>query len=418
MKPTFSRYQVFVIALLAFLQFSVVLDFMILSPLGALLLQELGVSTARFGAVVSAYAFSAGAAGLLAAGFADHFDRKRLLLFFYAGFILGTLLCALATGYHFLLLARVVTGLFGGVIGSISFAIVADLFEWKVRGRVMGFIQTAFSASQVLGIPLGLMLSNRWGWHAPFFMIAGISVAVWAVVLVFLKPVDAHLRGRERQHPLGHLWGVASHPQYLTAFGATILLATGGFMMMPFGSTFAVNNLGISLAALPMVYMVTGLSQLLVGPLLGRLSDRLGKYPLFVAGSLAGTAMVLYYTGLGRSSLAWVMAANVLLFVTITARMIPAMALGSAVPEPAQRGTYMSISASLQQLSGGVASFVAGLIVVQAPDGRLLHYQTLGMVVGGTMLLSALLMARVNRIVAHRLASRAAAPAWPEEPVV
>ena len=95
MPSVFTRYQKFVVAVLAFLQFTIILDFMIISPLGALLLKELHITTRQFGFVVSAYAFSAGASGLLAAGFADKFDRKRMLLFFYAGFLLGTLLCGL-----------------------------------------------------------------------------------------------------------------------------------------------------------------------------------------------------------------------------------------------------------------------------------------------------------------------------------
>src|SRR6202042_224197 len=155
----FTRYQVAVVAILAFLQFTVVLDFMILSPLGAMLMQELHVGPAQFGLVVSAYAFSAGLSGLLTAGFADRFDRKKLLLFFYSGFLAGTLLCGLASSYHWLLLARMITGLFAGVVGSISFAIVTDLFPLELRGRVMGVIQTAFAASSVLGIPLALLLS-------------------------------------------------------------------------------------------------------------------------------------------------------------------------------------------------------------------------------------------------------------------
>src|SRR6187402_2517901 len=162
----FSSYEVFVIAILSLLQFTVILDFMVLSPLSAQLLEELHITTAQFGWVVSAYAFSAGAAGLLAAGFADKFDRKKLLVFFYAGFILGTLLCGIAPDYHFLLGARIVTGIFGGVIGSISFAIITDLFKMEVRGRVMGFVQMAFAASQVLGLPIGLWLANHFGWHS------------------------------------------------------------------------------------------------------------------------------------------------------------------------------------------------------------------------------------------------------------
>ncbi len=164
-----------IVAILAFLQFTIVLDFMILSPLGALLMRDLHISASRFGLVVSVYAFSAGISGFLAAGFADRFDRKKMLMFFYGGFLVGTLLCGLAPTYHFLLVARMVTGLFGGVIGSISFAIIADLFPFNQRGRVMGVVQTSFAASQVMGLPLGLYLSDLWGWHAPFLMIVSFS---------------------------------------------------------------------------------------------------------------------------------------------------------------------------------------------------------------------------------------------------
>ncbi len=175
-EKIFTRYQVFVIAILSFLQFTVVLDFMVLSPLGAILMPELAIKPAQFGMVVSAYAFSAGASGFLAAGFADRFDRKRLLLFFYAGFILGTTLCALADNYHDLLIARIITGIFGGVLSSISFAIITDIFKMEVRGRVMGFVQMSFASSQVLGIPVGLYLANKLGWHSPFFMIVAICM--------------------------------------------------------------------------------------------------------------------------------------------------------------------------------------------------------------------------------------------------
>lgn len=166
-KKVFTSYQVFTIAILAFLQFTVVLDFMVISPLGAMLMDQLDISTSRFGIVVSAYAFSAGISGLLAAGFADKFDRKRFLLFFYVGFMAGTILCATAPNYHFLLIARIVTGTFGGVIASVSFSIITDLFALNVRGRVMGFVQMAFATSQVLGLPIGLVLANQYDWHAP-----------------------------------------------------------------------------------------------------------------------------------------------------------------------------------------------------------------------------------------------------------
>jgi len=189
----FSRYQSLLVALLAFVQFTIILDFMIMSPLGAIIMPALNITAAQFGVAVSAYAFSAGISGILAAGFADRFDRKRLLLFFYLGFTAGTALCALAPNYHLLLLGRIVTGLFGGVVGSVVLAIVTDLFPLHLRGRVMGFVQTAFAASQVLGIPAGLFLSNHWSWHVAFGALVGLSIATIAAVLLVMRPVNAHL---------------------------------------------------------------------------------------------------------------------------------------------------------------------------------------------------------------------------------
>jgi predicted MFS family arabinose efflux permease len=399
MKSVFSPYQKFVVGLLAFLQFTIVLDFMIMGPLGALLLPDLGISTAQFGRVVSAYAFSAGLSGLLAAGFADRFDRKRLLLFFYAGFLVGTFLCGVANSYGFLLGARIVTGLFGGVIGSISMAIVADLFPLEVRGRVMGTVQTAFAASQVLGIPLGVMLSNKWGWHAPFLMIVGISTLVGVLIVTKLQPIDAHLKVAKHIDPFAHVKKTVTQGRYLRTFAATMLLATGGFMLMPFGSAFSVNNLGVSLQDLTWVYLVTGICSFIAGPLLGRVADRIGKYRLFCVGSAVGIALVVGFCRLGITPLWIVMLLNTVLFVSITSRMISAQALISAIPDLPDRGAFMAVNSSLQQLSGGVAASVAGHIVVQTANGKLERYDTLGDVVAVAMLLTMVLMYPIHRAV-------------------
>jgi predicted MFS family arabinose efflux permease len=257
--PTFSSYQKLVVALLAFLQFTIILDFMILAPMGPIVMPQLGISARQFGLVVSAYAFSAGMAGLLAAGFADKFDRKRLLLTFYGGFLAGTFLCGIAPNYPFLLGARVVTGLFGGVIGSVSFAIVADLFPLQVRGRVMGTIQSAFAASQVMGIPIGLFLASHFGWHGPFRMIVAVGLLVGIVLVWKLKPITAHLEAARGRHPLRHLFNIATNRRYLVGFAATMLVATGGFMLQPFASNFVVHNLGVSLDHLPVIYMSGGI---------------------------------------------------------------------------------------------------------------------------------------------------------------
>jgi predicted MFS family arabinose efflux permease len=413
--PTFSRYQKFVVAILAFLQFTIVLDFMILSPLGTFLLPALGIKTSQFGLLVSAYAFSAFGSGLLTAGFADKFDRKKLLLFFYTGFVVGTVMCALASGYRSLLVARIVTGVFGGVIGSISMAIITDLFPLEVRGRVMGVVQTAFAASQVMGLPLGVFLTTHFSWHAPFALIATVSVAVGFLIAAVLQPIDAHLKIATVRSPFKHLVATAMSRRYLPTFAAMILMATGGFMLMPFGSAFATGNLGISTSQLPYIYIVTGITSMIGGPLLGRLADAIGKYAVFCLGSLAAIIMVGIYCHLGVTPIGVVMALNAVLFIAITGRMISASALTSAIPEPQDRGAFMSVSASLQMLAGGVGAWAAGHIVYQSASGRIERYDVLGYIVMTAIAVTVAMLYPINRAVMRKVAAAVTrgAPAAP-----
>jgi predicted MFS family arabinose efflux permease len=395
----FTSYQILIIALLAILQFIIILDFMVLSPLGAILIPTLKITPAQFGLVVSAYAFSAGASGLLAAGFADKFDRKKFLLFFYFGFLGGTLFCAMAPTYELLLAARIVTGIFGGVIGSVTFAIITDLFKLEVRGRVMGFVQIAFGASQVLGLPIGLLLANRFEWHAPFWMIVIFGALLGVVIVIYMKPVTQHLVAAQKQNAYKHLFNNLSNRFYVRAYLSTILLSTGGFMLMPFGSAFSTNNLGLTIHQLPVLYLVTGIFGIALGPLIGKLADTMGKFKLFAIGSVISMIMVATYTRLGITPLWICMVLNVILFAGINARMISASALISAIPALPDRGAFMSINSSIQQISGGIASFLAGLIVIQSPSGILERYDILGYVVIGSMIIATAMIFWLDRFV-------------------
>ena len=399
----FTGYQIFMIVVLALIQFTVVLDFMVLSPLGAQLLEELHINTQQFGLVVSAYAFSAGASGLLAAGFADKFDRKKILMFFYCGFVIGTLLCGIAPDYHFLLIARIVTGLFGGVISSIGFAIITDTFALEQRGRVMGFTQMAFGASQVLGLPIGLYLANQFGWHSPFLMIVGLAVILGIIIFIKMKPVDEHLKIKSEKNAFQHLVKIFSTPDYLKVFAAASLLATGGFMMMPFGSAFAVNNLHLTLDQLPMLYMLTGIFSFFAGPIAGKLSDSVGKYKVFVGGTVLTIIIVTIYCSLGITPFWVVLLLNVLLFMGIMSRVVPAQALMTAVPDPQDRGGFMSVIGSIQQISGGIAAAIAGAIVIQEEGKALENYDLLGHVVSITMLITMALMWTIYKMVNKKL---------------
>jgi predicted MFS family arabinose efflux permease len=388
-KPTnrtlFTPYEKAVIAILAFLQFTIILDFMIMSPLGAIMMPALKITPSQFGVVVSAYAFSAGLSGFFAAGFADRYDRKKLLLFFYIGFVIGTFLCAIAPSFHFMLFARIITGLFGGVIGSIVLAITTDLFPFEMRGRVMGILQTAFAGSQILGLPIGLYISNQWGWHAPFLMIVAISLIAGIFIVCVLKPINAHLKLHPDKSAFHHMQTTMGNSKYLFAFAATGLLSIGGYMLMPFGSAFTVHNLGIEMDKLPIIYLITGICAIFIGPMVGKLSDTFGKYRVFLFGAVISIVTVIIYTNLGQTPLLWVIVINAVMFVGIFSRIIPAQALMSAIPDPASRGSFMAVNSSLQQVAGGVGSVVAGLVVSESATGAIEHFDVLGYILTGTV---------------------------------
>ena len=399
-SPAFTFNQKIIIAILALLQFTVILDFMVISPLGDILMKTLDMTTSNFGFAVSAYAFSAGISGLLAAGFADKFDRKKLLIFFYTGFIIGTVFCAFSSSYMMLLMARIVTGLFGGVIGSVSLAIVTDLFVIHQRGRVMGFIQMAFATSQILGIPVGLYFANNWGWHSAFIMIAVLGVLILIAIITQMQPIVKHLEVQSDKSPFLHLWHTLSNKQYQIGFASIAFLSVGGFMLQPFGSAFLVNNIKISHLELPMVFFFTGLSVLFIMPLVGKLSDKISKFKLFAAGSILSIIMILIYTNLNPIPLWEIVVINMILFMGIMSRMIPATTLNTAIPGLEDRGAYMSISSSLQQIAGGIAAVCAGYIVHQkTKTAPLENYDILGYVIAIITLCSIFFIWRVNQLV-------------------
>ncbi|STO10624.1 MFS transporter [Flavobacterium hibernum] len=402
-SPSFTLNQKMIIAILALLQFTVILDFIVISPLGDILMKKLDMTTANFGFTVSAYAFSAGISGLLAAGFADKFDRKKLLLFFYTGFIIGTVFCALSTNYTMLLFARIFTGLFGGVIGSVSLAIVTDLFVIHQRGRVMGVIQMAYGASQILGVPLGLYCANHWGWHSSFLMIAVLGVLILLAIITQMPAITKHLELQSDKSPFLHLWHTLSNKNYQIGFAAIALLSVGGFMMQPFGSVFLVNNIHISQEDLPMVFFLTGLSVLFIMPIVGKLSDKVNKFKLFTAGSILSVIMIIIYTNLGPIPLWQVVVLTMIMFMGIMSRMVPATTLNTAIPEMKDRGAYMSITSSMQQIAGGIAAVSAGFIVHQeTKSSPLENYDILGYVISVLTLFTVFLIWRVSQLAKRR----------------
>ena len=403
LSKTFTSYQKIIIFLLAILQFTIVLDFMILAPLGDILMKSMNMSTKQFGTVVSAYAISACISGIFAAGFADKFDRKKLLLFFYAGFILGTYFCAISYNYETLFIARIITGLFGGVIGSISMAIITDIFSIHQRGKVMGFVQMAFGGSQILGIPIGLVLANYWSWHATFYMVLILAFLLGIALVIKLKPLTEHLKIINNKNALQHLLQTIKKKDYRIGFLATALLSMGGFLIMPFSTAFIVNNIHIAQSQVAIIFFFTGIFSIIIMPIVGKLSDKFDKLMIFGIGTIIAIVMVVIYTHLSPVPIWLVIIVNIVLFIGIMSRMVPATALNSAVPDAYDRGAYMSINSSLQQFAGGIAALFSGLVVVQkSKNSPIENFDILGYVMVVLMLMCFYFVYKVNVLLKKR----------------
>jgi predicted MFS family arabinose efflux permease len=343
---------------------------------------------------------AAGISGFLTAGFADRFDRKRLLVFFYSGFIFGTLFCGMAESYNQLVWARILTGLFGGVMSSISMAIVADIFSLEQRGRVMGFMQMGFGLSQIVGIPLSLFIADMYHWQTPFYLIVGLSVGMLLAILLALKPINAHLTLKRENSAFKHLLATIKNRNYRIGFMATAFMSLGGYFMMPWGSAFAVNNVGISQKELPLLFMIVGISTFMIMPLIGWLADKVNKFQLFMLASLVMIGSVLVYVHLGETTLFVLIVVNIFMMGGIMARMVPSQALTTSVPEAKDRGAFMSINSSLQQMAGGVAAMIGGKIVWQySPSAPLMNFDLLGYVVIAVILINIYLTYRVYNYV-------------------
>ncbi len=376
LTPRRERWLLFT---LAGIQFTHILDFMIMMPLGPQFTALFGISNAQFGLLVSAYTLSAGFSGLMAATYIDRFGRKPLLLGMYSLFGLATLACALAPDYLWLMVARVAAGLFGGVLSALSQTIVADVIPFERRGRAMSVVMTSFSVSTVAGVPLGLFLAAHFNWHAPFVGIAALvgllSLAAWQT----LPRLDAHLHHPERVSVWRGIGQVLAEPNHLKAFAVSGLMMFAAFTVIPYITIYLQSNAGMKTEEVPWIYLCGGVATLLSARYFGRLTDRVGKVQMFQRLALAVT-VPLMATTLSQGLPLWgLLAISTLFFTVMSGRMIPGMAMISSAALPRLRGTFMTLNAAVQSASMGLAALVAGLIIGRDTQGQLTGYWMAGL---------------------------------------
>jgi predicted MFS family arabinose efflux permease len=366
---------------LAGIQVTHILDFMIMMPLGPQLIRALGISTHEFGLLLSSYTFTAAASGLLAAAYVDRFDRRKLMLTLYILFVVATLACGLAQGFASLLVARAAAGAFGGILGALVQTVIADVIPFERRGQAMGKIMAAFAVSTVAGVPLGLLLAEHLpalGWRAPFFFIVFLALAIWLAGYRVLPSLTAHMHRPKTGNAFQQLFSVAKQPAHLQAFAFLALLMLTSFSIIPYIALFYTANLGMTESFITLAYLVGGAATLFSSQWIGRLADRHGKLATFRWVALAALAPILITTNLVPLP-AWVVLLNsTVFFVLVSGRMIPGMAMLTAVAAPHVRGSFMSLGSSVQMFASGVATLVAGLIITRDAAGQVLHYDVVG----------------------------------------
>ena len=388
---------------LAGIQFAHILDFMIMMPLGPILMRELGVGTHEFGLLVSSYTFSAAFTGVLAAMFVDRFERKRMLLTMFALFAVATLACGLAPGYWTLLAARGTAGAFGGVLGSMVQTMVGDLIPFERRGRASGTIMSAFSLSTVAGVPLSLYLANHFGWRFPFIFIAVLACGFLLLGWKMLPVLRGHLPGAsvsetERAHPLAAMAAVlrAANPLRTLLFMALIMFS--GFTVIPYITIYVTANVEIRQQDIPLIYLFGGCATFFTSRLVGRLADVHGKIRVYRWIALCSLVPLFVQTHLWPVPL-WVMIFwSTIFFIFVPGRMVPAMAIVTSAVQPRLRGTFLSMNGAVQQLASGVASYLGGAMIAADATGRIVGYDRVGYLAMGATLAA---MAFVGQIDMH-----------------
>jgi MFS transporter, DHA1 family, inner membrane transport protein len=390
-----NRTERIVLLVLAAVQFTSIVDFMVVMPLGPQLMRALKIGPTEFGLIVSAYTFAAGAAGLVASSIIDRFARRTAFLTLYAGFLIGTLLCAFAPSYGFLLAARVATGAFGGILGGMSMAIIGDVFPEERRGRATGSLMSGFAVATVVGVPAGLYVGTRFGWHVPFLCLVVLGAPILVISALALPRVDGHL-GKAHAHPLRSLIDTFSVPNHLNAFALIISLMIGTFAVVPFVSDYLVANVGVPETELPFVFIAGGGLTLIAAPWIGRVADRRGKLFVYRAIVPISAIMLVVVTHLPPVGTAVAVAVVSTLMVSNAGRMIAAMAMITGSVQRHRRGSFMSANAAVQHFATGIGASFGGLLITKLPDLRLQHYGRVGWIAAAVTLASLWFAGRVR----------------------
>ncbi len=374
-----NKEEKFLVYVLASVNFTNILDSMIMMPLGDIFMNLFSISPAQFSILVSSYAIGAFISSIFGSVYLDRVDRKKALIFIYGGFIIMTFFCGLSGSYHLLLGVRFLTGLFGGMIGALALSIVSDAFKFERRGRAMGIITAGFSAAAALGVPLGLYLADVISWRMPFFFISAVALILWLFIYARFPSLNKHLeQGTKKDNLLGVLQRTVRDKNQSQALLLSMVLVLGHFIIIPFIAPYMTRNVGFEQSQITWIYLIGGILTVFSAPWVGRMTDRFGAKRIFFILMLASFIPVLLITHMPPLAIPVALIITSLFFVLGSGRMIAPQTMITAAVGPSNRGSFMSLRSAMIQLSIALAAFVSGLIVKSGDDGILHGYNIVG----------------------------------------
>ena len=399
-----KRNEIILVALLALLNFTHILDFMIMMPLGNILMPKWNLNTSQFAIVVSSYSLAAFVSSFTAIFFADKFDRKRLLLVAYFGFLIGTLGCVFATGFSSMIFARIGTGIFGGLIGAQVLTIIGDVIPYQRRGRAMGMLMGGFALASVIGVPLGLFLANKFNWYFPFIVVAGVGAMLYPFLMLYVPKINAHLKTPiHLNERISNFLQLFKNPTALTALAFSCVMVMGHFIIIPLINPYMVYNVGVLQKYTPLIYLCGGLSALLTAQIVGKLADKYGKKKVFIIFATASIIFVFTITNMPQLPLYLVLTTFVFWFSTATGRTVPGQAMTTQAVTAQTRGGFMSFNSCLQQLGSGMATLISGWVTYSDSNFVIHHYNILGYISIGLILLCMLLAFYLDKLITQNL---------------
>ncbi len=390
-----TRKETILLFILAAINFTHIVDFMILMPLGPTLMKHLHINNQQFGIIVASYSLSAAFSSLATSFFVDQYDRKKVLIIAYTGFLIGTFACAFAPNFMWLTSARIFAGFFGGILGAQVFSIVGDTIVYEKRATAMAYIMAAFSMASVLGVPLGLKLTALWNWHAPFIGVGLLGVLILIFVILFVPNLTAHIN-KQKVNSFDVLRSIKTNKNQQYALLLSFVLMIGHFIIIPFISTYLVLNLSFNEHNLDLVYFVGGLVTIFTSPIIGKLADKHGKHKLFMIFGFCSVVPIYLLTNLTTTVIYLILTVTGFFFITASGRMIPTQALITSVVSPDKRGGFMSINSFVQQLGSGIASLMGGIIAYKSADNVLVNYDILGYISIAFILLGVLVSTQIK----------------------